>query len=119
MSIPRAQRQWDIYRANLGESADCFLLVLSSNETNEILDKQVLACELVPESVQRLSASPVTIKAKPGETGLPEPATISVATLASIPRGCLTSLEGRLDPIPLRLAVDKAVQILIGNESWP
>lgn len=119
MPIPRTQRQWDIYRANLGESADCFLVVLSSNETNEILDRQVLACELVPESVQRLAVSPVTIRTKPGETGLPEPATISVATLASIPRSCLTSLEGRLDPIGLRLAVDNAVQILIGNERWP
>jgi len=119
MAIPRAQRQWDVYRANLGEGTDFFLLVLSSNETNEILGSQVIACELVPESVQRLAASPVTIKAKPGETGLSEPATISVATVASIPRSCLASLEGRLEPISLRLAVDKAVQILIGNESWP
>lgn len=119
MTIPRQQRQWDIYRASLGEGPDCFLLVLSSNETNEILGSQIIACELVLESVQGLAASPVTVKAKPEETGLQEPVTISAATLASIPRNCLTGLEGRLEPVSLRLAVEKAVQILLGNEPWP
>ena len=119
MSIPRKQRQWDIYRANLGEGPDCCLLVLSSNETNEILQSQVLACELVMESVQRLAATPVTLKAESDATGLPEPVTISVATIASIPRNCLIDLVGPLEPLALRIAVDTGVQILIGNERWP
>ncbi len=117
--IPRRQRQWEIYRANLGENSDCYLLVLSSDETNEILDSQVIACELVMESAQKLSSSPVTIKAAPAETGLSEAAVISAATLASIPKNCLVSLEGRLEPISLRLAADRAIQILLGNERWP
>lgn len=119
MAIPRKQRQWEIYRANLGENRDSHLLLISSNETNEILDRQVLACEIVPDSVHRLSESPVTVKATSNDTGLAEPATISVATIASIPRNCLVELEGRLDSVALRLAVDKGVQILIGNQRWP
>lgn len=119
MSIPRKQRQWDIYRANLGEGPDCCLLVLSSNETNEIMESQVLSCELVLESVQRLAATPITLRAQPDETGLPEPVTISVATVASIPRNCLIDLAGRLEPLALRLAVDNGIQILLGNERWP
>lgn len=119
MAIPRKQRQWEIYRANVGEERDSYLLVVSSNETNEILDQQLLACELVPDSVHRLSESPVTVKAKSHDTGLSEPATISVATIASIPRNCLVELEGRLDSVALRLAVDRGLQILIGNQRWP
>lgn len=119
MAIPRRQRQWEIYRANLGDDRDCRLLVVSSNETNAILEQQVLACEVVPESVERLPATPVTLEAAPGECGLGERATISVATLASVPRNCLVELEGRLDSLPLRLAVVKAVQVLIGNQRWP
>lgn len=119
MAIPRRQRQWDVYRANLGEGSDCYLLILSSNETNEILESQVLACEIVPESIQRLAPSPVTIRAGPDDTGLKEPAVISVATLASIPRNCLVGLEGRLEPAALRMAADRGIQILLGNERWP
>ena len=119
MAIPRKQHQWDIYRANLGEGPDCLLLVLSSDETNEILESQILACELVPESIQKLAATPITINTKPGETGLQEAYIISVATLASIPRNCLIDLEGRLVPVALRLAVDKGHQTLLGNEDWP
>lgn len=119
MAIPRKQRQWELYRANLGEERDSHLLVLSSDETNEILDQQVLACEVVPYSVQRLSESPVTVKTQSAETGFGEPATINVATIASIPRNCLVELEGRLDSVALRLAVDKGFQILVGNQRWP
>lgn len=119
MPLPRRQRQWDIYKANLGESSDCLLLVVSSDETNEILESEIVACEVVPEGMQNLPVSPLTIKAKPEETGLAEPATLSIATLASIPRNCLVNLEGRLDPVALRTAVLKGVHILIGSESWP
>lgn len=119
MAIPRKQRQWEIYRANLGDERDSLLLVVSSNETNEILDQQVLACELVLESVQRLAESPVTIKASAQETGIGQPAVISVATVAGIPRNCLVELEGRLDSVALRFAVDRGIQILLGNQRWP
>lgn len=119
MPIPRKQRQWEIYRANLGEGPDCFLLVLSSNDTNEILAREVIACEVVLESAQRLPETPVTIRGKPPETGLEQSATICAATIASIPRNCLIELEGLLEPVLLRVAVDNAVQILLGNQRWP
>jgi hypothetical protein len=119
MAIPRKQHQWEIYRANLDDANVSYLLVISSNETNEILNQQVLACEVVLETTQRLAETPVTIKAKARETGLEDAATISVATLASIPRSCLVELEGRLDSVALRLAVDRGLQILIGNQRWP
>lgn len=119
MAIPRRQRQWEIYRANLGEGGDTRLLVLSSNETNEILDRQVLACEIVLESVERVADTPVTVPAPAAQTGLAEPAAISVATLASVPRNCLVELEGRLESAALRMAVDRGVQILLGNQRWP
>lgn len=119
MPIPRQSRQWEIYRANLGDGEDSRLLVLSSNETNEILDRQVLACEVVLESVERMTQTPVTLTAPAALTGLAEPSTISVATLASIPRNCLVELEGRLDSVALRMAVDKGIQILLGNQRWP
>lgn len=119
MSLPSRQRQWDIYSANLGEGADCNILVISSNETNEILSSQILACEIVPNSVQRLPETPVTLPARIEDTGLPEAAAISVATLASLPRNCLVSLEGRLESVTLRLAVNRSIQILLGNEDWP
>ncbi len=119
MAIPRKQRQWEIYRANIGEERDSHLVVISSNETNEILDRQVIVCELVPASTEPLPETPVTIKAGPSETGLGEDASISVATIASIPRNCLVELEGRLDSVALRLAVGKGIQILIGNQRWP
>lgn len=119
MRLRRRPRQWDIYRANLGEGPDCFLLILSSEETNEILESQVIGCELVPERVQKLTASPVTLKAVPEATGLQETVTISVATVASIPRNCLVDLEGRLDPMSHRLAVTKTLHILFGDERWP
>lgn len=119
MAIPRKQRQWEIYRANLGESRDSHLLVISSNETNDILDQQVIVCELVPDSLQVLPETPVTLKAAPHETGLSEDAAVSVSTIASVPRNCLVELEGRLDAVALRLAVNKGIQILIGNQRWP
>lgn len=119
MGIPRRQRQWEIYRANLGEDEDTRLLVLSSNETNEILDRQVLACEVVLESVEKVPETPVTVFAPEAQTGLAEPAAVSVATLASVPRNCLVELEGRLDSVALRMAVDRGVQILLGNQRWP
>lgn len=119
MPIPRRQLQWEIYKANLGEERDTRVLVVSSNETNEILRHQVLACEVVPESVERLPETPVTIRVKSSESGLDENATISVSTMASIPRNCLVDLEARLDSVALRLAVDKGVHILIGNQRWP
>jgi len=119
MGIPRRQRQWEVYRANLGEGPDCLVLVVSSNETNAILGEQVTVCEMVPESLQRLPPSPVTLKARPSETGLKEDATVSVGTLASMPRACLIELEGRLEPFPLQAAVQKGIQVLVGIERWP
>ncbi|MBI3298834.1 MAG: hypothetical protein HYZ75_11760 [Elusimicrobia bacterium] len=119
MGVPRRQRQWEIYRANLGEGEDIRIMVLSSNETNEILDRQVLACEVLLESVERVAETPVTIPAPAAQTGLAEPANISVATLASIPRNCLVELEGRLDSIALRMGVNRGIQILLGNQRWP
>lgn len=119
MGVPRRQRQWEIFRANLGEGPDTRLLVLSSNETNEILDRQVLACEVVLESVETMPETPVTLPAPAAQTGLAEAANISVATLASVPRNCLVELEGRLESVALRMSVDKGIQILLGNQRWP
>ena len=119
MSIPRRQRQWDIYRANLGEGPDVMVLVVSSDETNDILESQVVSCELVSEGTARLPATPVTIRAAEGDSGLPEPVFVTVATLASLPRNCLVSLEGRLESAPLRLAVLRAIDVLVGAVPWP
>ena len=119
MSIPKIIRQWDIYRANLGEKQDCWLLVLSTTETNEILEHTVLACEIVPESVEKLIPSPLNLPAASSATGLEWPAVLSVMTLASIPRNCLISLEGRLEPVNLRATAIKGLSILVGIEPWP
>lgn len=119
MSIPKIIRQWDLYQANLGEKKDCWLLVLSSTETNQILADTVLACEIVPESIERLTPSPLNLPASPNDTGLDWPATISVMTLASIPRNCLISLEGRLEPVRRRASVIRGLAILLGTEPWP
>ncbi|MBI5243383.1 MAG: hypothetical protein HY922_06800 [Elusimicrobia bacterium] len=141
MSIPKAIRQWDIFRANLGDGPniknalvgavpnqrrmdvrdghDCWLLVLSSTETNEILGSTVLACEIVPDHIQKLSPSPLNLPVRPGDTGLGWPAAISVMTLASIPRNCLVALEGRLDPAGLRAASLRGLEIMTGAEPWP
>src|ERR1051325_11528829 len=97
MGIPKRCRQWDIYKANLGGPTDIHLLIVSSTETNEILDSIGVACEIVPESVQRLSPSPLNLAVQPADTGLEWPATVSAISLASIPRTCLISLEGRLE----------------------
>lgn len=59
MAIPRRQRQGEIYRANLRGDGDARLLVLSSNETDGILDRQALAFEVVLESVERVAGTPV------------------------------------------------------------
>lgn len=119
MPIPRLCRQWEIYRANLGEALDCWLLILSSTQTNDILQTTVVACEIVPEHVQRTLPSPLNIPAQPPETGLEWPAAISVKTLASIPRSCLVSREGHLEPEHLRFAAVKALDIIVGTERWP
>ena len=119
MSIPKTIRQWDIFRANLGDDHDCWLLVLSSTETNEILGSTVLACEIVPDHVQKLSPSPLNLPVRTGDTGLGWPASISAMTLASIPRNCLVALEGRLDSLGLRAASLRGLQIMTGTEPWP
>lgn len=119
MSVPRLCRQWEIYKANLGEPQDCWLLILSSTQTNDILQTTVLACEIIPEHVQRLTPSPLNIPSKPAETGLEWSAVLSVKTLASIPRGCLVSREGHLEPESLRFAALKALDIIVGTQRWP
>ena len=119
MAIPKHQRQWDIYAANLGGGQEVLALVLSSNESNRILGTQVLACELVPEALQPLAETPITIPVLPEHTGLREGGAISVATVASLPRNCLVSLEGRLEPVLKRVAVLRGLEILVGTASWP
>ena len=119
MAILRHQRQWDIYKANMGGGADGLVLVLSSDETNRILDSGLLLCEVVPESLQRLTAGPVAVRIDPKERGLSEPAVIDVPSMASAPRNCLVSLEGRLESVPLRVAVLSAVEVLVGLARWP
>ncbi|MBI4346831.1 MAG: hypothetical protein HY553_08245 [Elusimicrobia bacterium] len=117
--IPRHQRQWDIYRANLGDGADDLILVLSSDETNRILATQILLCEVGPRSLQPLTPNPVAVSVRSEETGLPDAAVIDVATMATAPRNCLVSLEGRLEPVPQRVAVLRGVEILVGLARWP
>lgn len=119
MALPKLCRQWEIYKANLGEGQDSFLLILSSTQTNDILQSTAIACEVVFEHVQKLPPSPLSIPAKPVETGLEWPAVISVMTLASIPRNCLVSLEGHLEPVGLRTAAIRGLDILVGTERWP
>ncbi len=119
MPPPKRCRQWDIYKANIGEPRDVWLLVLSSTETNEIIESTIAACEIVPQAVHKPAASPLNLPAGPPDTGLEWPATVSVMTLASIPRNCLVSLEGRLEPAGLRAAALKGLGILFGTESWP
>ncbi len=119
MAIPRRQRQWDIYRARVTEGADSLLLVVSSDETNAILGSQVTVCELVAGQAAHLSESPVIVKTKPTETGLADAATICVAVIASVPLGCLVALEGRLASVSLQMAVNRGLQILLGNADWP
>ena len=119
MTIPRRCRQWDIYKANLGESSDIFLMVLSSTETNEIINSTVVACEIVPEEVQKLPPSPLNLPVNSADTGLDWPASLSVMSLATVPRTCLVSLEGRLEPVGTRAAALKGLAILVGTESWP
>ena len=119
MSLPRLVRQWDIFRANLGEESDLWLLVLSSTETNEILGSTLVACEVIPATIHGPKASPLVIPADPPATGLPWPAALAVRTLASIPRNCLVSLDGRLEPASLRGAALRGVNVLFGQEPWP
>ena len=119
MSVPKLCRQWEIYKANLGDTQDVWLLILSSTQTNDILQSTVIACEIVPQHVQKLPSSPLSILAQPVETGLEWPASISVMTLASIPRNCLVSLEGHLEPVSLRTAAIMGLDILVGTERWP
>ena len=119
MSIPRRQRQWDIYAANLGGGADVLALVLSSDETNRTLEPQMLFCEIVPDSRQPLRESPVSVSVRPADSGLAETAVIDVPSMASLPRGCLVSLEGRLESVPIRVAVLRAVEIMVGLAAWP
>lgn len=119
MAIPRHQRQWDIYRANLGEGSEVLALVLSSDETNRTLEPQILFCEVVPESLQPLRESPVSVRARPEDSGLSETAVIDVPTMAGLPRACLVSLEGRLESVPTRVAVLRAVEIMVGLARWP
>lgn len=119
MGVPRRRRQWDIYRARLSDDRDCLLLIISSDETNAVLDSQVIACEVVAGAAPHLPESPVIIKTRQAETGLEDAATICAAIIASVPLGCLVALEGRLAPVSLRLAVNRGLQILLGNASWP
>ena len=119
MVLPKRIRQWDIYSANLGESHDTWIMVLSSTETNEIMESTIVACEIVPESVQKLIPSPLNFPVQPVDTGLDWPATASVMTLASLPRNCLVALEGRLESAGLRASVLKGTEILFGTTPWP
>lgn len=119
MPVSFRPRQWDIYRVNIGEGPDCLVLIVSSDETHEALESTVLACEVVPEAVQKHPSSPVFLSAKSEDTGLNEPATLSVATLSTLPRNCLVNLEGRLGSASLRAQVYKAVDILMGSVPWP
>lgn len=119
MAVPRRVRQWDIFRANLGEPSDVWLLIVSSSETNAIIESVVTACEIVPESLQRLTPSPLNLPVKPSDTGLEWPATASVVTVSCIPTNCLVSLEGRLEPAGVREATLKGLQILFGIRPWP
>lgn len=119
MGLPRLCRQWDIYRAKLGEPSDVWLLVLSSTQTNEILGSTLVACEIVPEHVHRLRVSPLGLPVRMQDSGLDWAAGVSLTTLATLPRNCLVALEGRLEPLTLRASVLRGLGILFGTEDWP
>ena len=119
MPIPKHVRQWDIYRAHLGGAQDCWLLILSSTETNAIIESMAVACEVVPQSVETLTPSPLCLPVNSSHTGLEWPAALSIATLTSIPKNCLVALEGRLESIAIRTAALKGLGILFGTEAWP